>query len=111
MCLVENHGVVLGEDGGVRLLAEAEVGEVERVVHADGIGGAGLAAPGFREARSRERALAPEAAVGANGELAPERVCRLEQKLGPVARLRLVEPRPQEIEGGRVLLSLQQLAA
>ena len=109
--LVEDDGVVLGEDGGVRLLTQAEVGEVERVVDDDEVRSACLAPSGLREARRGERAPAAEAAVGADRELAPERVRGLERKLGPVARLRLVEPRAQELEGCRVLLSLQQLAA
>ena len=44
VCLVEDDGIVLGEDGGVRLLTKAEVGEVERVVDDDEIRGARLAA-------------------------------------------------------------------
>ena len=111
VCLVEDDGVVLGEDGGVGLLTQAEVGEVQGVVHDHEICGARLPTGGFGEARRGERALAPEAAVGADRELAPERVRRLERKLCPVARLRLLEPRAQELEGRCVLFPAQQLAA
>ena len=108
MRLVEDDGRVLGEDRRVELLANAEVGEVERVVDDHEVRLARTASRGFREAHADERAPSAEAPVCADRELAPEALRRLEGQLGPVACLRLVEPRPQPLERLGVLFSREE---
>ena len=66
--------------------------EVERVVDDHEIGLRGSAARRLREARGNEGAAAAGAAVGADGELSPQRSRRLDLELGAVAGLRRVEP-------------------
>ena len=92
MCLVEDDRLVFGQDRGVRLLAQTEIGEVEGVVDDDEVCRPRIAPCLLREAVGRERALAAKAAVGTHRQLAPERVGGLECELGPVAGLGLVEP-------------------
>ena len=88
-------GVVLGEDAA----AGGDVGEVEGVIrdHEVGLGGPGPRRLG--EAGREERAAAAGAAVGADRELGPERLGRLERQLGAVARLGLRDPRLQRLPG------------
>ena len=75
------------------------MGEVERVVRDHEVGLAGALARRLGEARRDERAAAARAAVGADGELGPERLGRLELELGPVAGLGLVEPALHRLPG------------
>ncbi len=92
--LVEDHRVVVGQHSA----SGGEIGEVERVVPDHELG---LAGPRFRrlgEARADERAAAPCTAIGADRELGPERIRRLEQQLGAVAGLGLGEPWLQSFE-------------
>ena len=85
-----------------------EVGEVERVVrdHELGLRGASLRRLG--EARREQRAAAPGAAVGADGELGPQRVGGLERQLRAVAGLGLGDPRLQLLPGGLVARVAEQ---
>ena len=95
MGLVEDDGVVLGQDAAAR----GNVGEVERVVcdHEVRLGCA--LARRLREAGGDERAAAARAAVSADRELRPERLGRLDLELRPVARLGLVEPALHRLPG------------
>jgi hypothetical protein len=92
--LVEDDGVVLGQHAP----ACREVGEVERVVADHELGLARASPRGLGEAGAVERAAAPGAAVGADGELRPERIRRLDRQLGPVAGLRPGEPGLERLE-------------
>ena len=98
MRLVEDHRVVLGQHAA----AGGDVREVERVVDDHEVGGGRPLARGFREARRDERAAAAGAAVGADGELGPEGLGRLERELGPVAGLRRVQPALHRLPGAGV---------
>ena len=99
--LVEDHGVVLGQDadGAVRGDAQTEIGEVERVVDDDHVGVGGALARLLGEARGRERAARAQAALRADGDLPPCSRGRLVIELGPIARQRRVEPRAQALDG------------
>ena len=76
-------------------LRATDVGEVERVVDDHEVGLPARSRAACAKQRRDEGAARPGAAVGADRELAPERLGRLELQLGPVARLGLVEPRHQ----------------
>ena len=72
--LVEDDRVVLGQDrrvppDGTR--ADGDVGEVERVVRDHELRRSSPLADGLREADGARGALAPEAAIAADGELGP----------------------------------------
>ncbi len=69
---------------------------------------AGPRARRLGEAGRDERAAAPGAAVGADRELGPERLGRLERQLGPVARLRVGEPWLERLERFLVARVAQQ---
>ena len=60
---------------------------------------------------SRPSAAAAEAAVGADGDLRPDRLRRLDLELGAIARLGLVDPAPHGVEGGSVLCPREELSA
>ncbi len=85
MGLVEDDGVVVGQDAAAR----GDVGEVERVVRDHELGLGGPSARGLGEAARKERAATARAPVGADGELGPERVGGLEGELGAVPGLGL----------------------
>ena len=63
----------------------------------------GAPASRFRVAATDEGAATAGAAVGADGELGPERRAGLEGELGAVARLGRFDPVPEALEVGRVL--------
>ena len=104
MRLVEDHGVVLREDGrAVGPCPQRQVREVEGVVGDDEIG---LPRPLTRllgVAATDQRAATACAALGSDGELRPERLRRLEVELGAVAGLRRLDPVTEPLEVGRVL--------
>ena len=93
MRLVEDDGVVLGQHAA----AGGQVGEVERVVRDHEVRLARLARA-LGEAAREERAAAAGATVGADRELGPERLRRLDLELGAVAGLGLGEPGLQRLE-------------
>ena len=86
--------VVLGKHAAAR----GHVGEVQRVVRDHELGLGRTPPRSLREARREQRAAAAGAAVGADGELGPQCVRRLERQLGAVAGLGLGEPRLQRLE-------------
>ncbi len=96
--LVEDDCVVLGQ----HTAAGGDVGEVQGVVHDHELGLGGAAAGRLREARGHERAAPSRAAVGADGQLGPERRRRLEFELGAVAGLGGAEPGLHRLPGGPV---------
>ena len=101
--LVEDNGVVLGQDAGaVGAVAQGQVGEVERVVRDHELGLAGLLACRLGEAARHARAAPAEAAVGADGQLRPQRRGRLLLQLGAIAGPRRLDPRQQALVGGLV---------
>ena len=69
------------------------MGEVERVICDHELGLAGARLRRLCEARREERAAAAGAAVGADGNLGPERLGRFDLELGAVARLGRGKPR------------------
>ena len=88
MRLVEDDGVVLRQHSA----AGGQVGEVQRVVRDHEIGRGSAIAGRLGEARAVERAAPARTAIGADGELGPERVRRLDLQLGTVAGLGRAEP-------------------
>ena len=96
--LVEDHRVVLGQHAA----AGGDVREVERVVDDHEVGRGGPLAGRLGEARRDERAAPAGAAVGADGELGPEGLGRLERELGAVAGLGRVEPALHRLPGAGV---------
>jgi hypothetical protein len=110
--LVEDHRVVLGEDGRrVGAAAQSQVREVERMVRDHELGMRGALARSLGEARPGEGTEAAEAAVGADCDLRPHAVGRLDVELRPVARLGRLDPPPHRVEGGGVLGAREELSA
>ena len=98
MGLVEDDGVVLRQHAAPR----GQVGEVERVVRDHEIGRRRPIACSLGETRPVERAAPSRAAVGADGELGPQRVRRLELELRAVAGLGRAEPALHRLPGPAV---------
>ncbi len=109
--LVEDDHVVVRQHPPVPPLAQAEVGEVERVVDDHEVGVLGALARRLREAGAGEAARAAEAAVRSDRELGPQAPGRLHLELGAVAGLGRVEPPAQRVEGAAVLLLREERPA
>ena len=109
MGLVEDDRIVLWQHAA----AGCDVREVERVVRDHQVGVGGPLAGHLGEAARDERAAAARAAVGADGELGPERLRGLDLELGPVTRLGRVEPRLHRLPGsaGAALRQEERLEA
>jgi len=104
MGLVEDDGIVIGQDpGAVVSRSQGEVGEVERMVGDHELCAARTLAGRLRVAGAHVRTAPPSAAVGADRDLGPERRARLEGELGAVSRLRRLYPGTQAFVVGRVL--------
>ena len=99
--LVEDDRVVLREhaDRPVRGDAQAEIGEVERVIDDHHVGVARTLARLLCEAGRRVRAARAQAALRADGDLRPGARGRFVIELGAVSGQRRVEPRTQAFEG------------
>jgi hypothetical protein len=104
MRLVEHDDVVIGQHAAVASLAQPQVGEVERVVDDDEVGMLGPLPSRLREARRGELTRPPETAVGADCELTPQAVGRLDLELRPVTGLGRVQPAAEAVERASVLL-------
>ena len=99
--LVEDHGVVLRQhpDRAVRGDAQAEVGEVQRVVDDDHVGVGGALARLLGKARGRERAACAQTALRADCDLGPGTGRGLVIELGAIAGQRRIEPGAQPLDG------------
>jgi hypothetical protein len=109
--LVEDHGVVLGQDtGALGPLPESQVGEIERVIRDHELR-LGRARPGrLRVARSDVGATPAGAAVAPDRQLRPEGGARLEVELGAVTRFGGFDPLRQSLVPCRVLGALKEPA-
>src|SRR6476619_7152503 len=112
MSLVEDHRVVLGQHRRrVGAAAQAEIGEVERVVRDHELGMRGTLARSLGEAAPGERAEPAEAAVGADRDLRPDGLGRLDLELRTVAGLRRLDPAAHGVKRLAVLRAREELPA
>ncbi len=112
MGLVEDHRVVFGQHcRRVGAAAQAEIGEVERVVRDHELGVRGPLSRSLGEAAPGEGAEPAEAAVGADGDLRPDRLGRLHLELRAVAGLGRLDPAAHGVERLAVLRAREELPA